>query len=82
VPRNGELSDPTQQELQRKLRQLPQEWRTVFVDPQSALPAHDLTAQENQLDHPGRKVQYTYPTDIKIDPPLWCRLGLCRSILE
>lgn len=82
VPHNGALSDTTQEELARKLQQLPQEWRTVFVDPQSGLPAHDLAAQENQLDNPSRKVQYTYPTDIEIDPPLWCRLGLCRSMLQ
>ncbi|MBO0756597.1 MAG: hypothetical protein J2P54_12090 [Bradyrhizobiaceae bacterium] len=82
VPHNGALNDPTQQELLRKLRQLPQEWRTIFVDPQTALPAYDLAAQENQLDNPSHKVQYSYPTSIKIEPPLWCRLGLCRSVLR
>jgi hypothetical protein len=82
VPHNGALSDTAQQELERKLRQMPQEWRTFFVDPQTTLPAHDLAAQENKLGNPSRKVQYSYPTDIKIEPPLWCRLGLCRSILK
>jgi hypothetical protein len=62
-----------QQELSRK----PQEWRTVFVDRESMLPAYDLVSQEYQLDNPSHKVQYTYPMDIKIEPPLWCRLGLC-----
>jgi hypothetical protein len=82
VPRNGALSDARQRELEQKLQQMPQEWRTVFVDPQSALPAHDLAAQENQLNNPSRKVRYTYPNNIKIEPPVWCRLGLCRSILH
>lgn len=82
VPHNGALNEARQWELERKLQQMPQEWRTVFVDPQSALPAHDLAAQENQLDNPSRTVHYTYSTDIKIVPPLWCRLGLCRSVLQ
>jgi hypothetical protein len=69
------------QELVRKAQQMPQEWRTVFVDPQSTLPAYDLVAQENQLDNPSRKVRYTYPNGIKIEPPLWCRVGLCGSVL-
>ena len=82
VPHKGTLSDARQQELERKFQQMPQEWRTVFVDPQSALPAYDLAAQANQLDNPSRKVQYTYPNHINIGPPLWCLLGLCRSILH
>jgi len=82
VPHNGTLSDARQQELARKFQQMPQEWRTVFVDPQSALPAYDLAAQKDQLDNPTRKVQYTYPNIIKIGPPVWCLLGLCRSILQ
>jgi len=61
---------------------MPQEWRTVFVDPQSMLPAHDLVAQNNHLDSPSYKVRYTYPNDIKIEPPFWCQLNLCRSILR
>jgi hypothetical protein len=55
----------------------PLEWRTVFVDRESMLPAYDLLSQEYKLDNPRRKAQYTYPTDIKIEPPYWCRLGLC-----
>jgi hypothetical protein len=34
----GPLSEARQQELTRKLQEIPQEWRTVFVDPQSTLP--------------------------------------------
>jgi hypothetical protein len=77
---NGALRETRKQELDRKLEQTPQEWRTVFVDPESGLPAYKLTAQENQLGHPSSKVRYTYPNNIKIQSPLWCRLGLCRSV--
>jgi hypothetical protein len=54
-----------QQELVRKLQQMPQEWRTVFVDPQNTLPAHHLMAQENQLDSPSHKVRYLTQTTSK-----------------
>ena len=80
VPHNGALSETRERELDRKLDQMPQEWRTVFVAPQSALPAYELVAQENRLGNPSLKVRYTYPQDIDIEPPLWCRLGLCRSV--
>src|SRR5229473_513600 len=70
-------SETKQQELSRKPQDKPQEWRTVFVDPQSMLPAYDLVSQENQLGNPRDKVQYTYPNNIKIEPPLWCWVGLC-----
>jgi GAF domain-containing protein len=76
---NGAFSETTKQELDRKLEQRPQEWRTVFVDPESRLPAYEIVAQENQLGNPSSKVRYTYPNNITIEPPLWCRLGLCRS---
>jgi hypothetical protein len=77
---NGALSETRERELDRKLDQMPQEWRTVFVAPQSALPAYELVAQENRLGNPSLKVRYTYPQDIDIEPPLWCRLGLCGSV--
>jgi hypothetical protein len=66
----GALSEEDRQKLVSKLQQMPQEWRTVFLDSQSALPAHDLIAAENQLDNPRSKVEYTYPRDIKIEPPV------------
>jgi hypothetical protein len=66
-----------QQELSTKLQHMPKEWRTVFVNPQSKLPVHDLVTPENQLDDPRRRVQYTYPSDIKIERPVWCWVGLC-----
>ena len=78
---SGPLSGTKQQELDGKLQQmLP--WRTVFIDPQSMLPAYDLVAQENQLDSPSHKVRYTYPNNITIEPPIWCRVGLCPFVRE
>jgi hypothetical protein len=64
------LSGQDQQELMSELEQMPQYWRTIFLDWRSALPAHDLVAEQNQLDNPRSKVQYTYPGDIKIEPPV------------
>lgn len=80
---NGTLSEARKRELDHELeqlRQMPQEWRTVFVDPKSMLPAYELVAQQNQLGNPSSKVRYTYPNTINIRPPLWCRVGLCRSV--
>jgi hypothetical protein len=76
VPNAG-ASDAQQQQLTRKLEHMPPEWRTVFVDPERMLPVYDLVAQENQLDTPRTKVQYSYPESIRIEPPLWCSMGLC-----
>jgi len=47
VPRRP--SGQEEQERLAELRQMPQEWRTVFLDVSSLLPAHDLIAQENRL---------------------------------
>jgi len=58
-----------QQELMSKFEKMPQLWRTVLLDWRSALPAHDIMAEENQLDNPASKVRFTYPSDIKIEPP-------------
>lgn len=72
----GVSGQTEQQQLTRK----PQEWRTVLVDRDSMLPAFDLVSQAYQLNNARDKVEYTYPNSIKIEPPLWCRLGLCRSV--
>jgi hypothetical protein len=71
-------SDETKPQQMALQKMLPHEWRTVFVDPQSRLPAFDLVTPENELDSPRNKVRYTYPNDITIEPPVWCRLGMCR----
>lgn len=63
-------SQEEEQKLLSKLRQMPQEWRTVFVEWPSMLPAYDLVAEENQLDNPRSSVHYTYPDKIKVEPPL------------
>ncbi len=67
-------SDETKPQQMALQKMLPHEWRTVFVDPQSTLPAHDLVTPENELDTPRNKVRYIYPNDITIEPPVWCRL--------
>jgi hypothetical protein len=77
---NGALSETRKRELDSRLEQMPQAWRTIFVDPESRLPAYELVAQGNQLRNPSSNVRYTYPNNIAIKPPLWCRLGLCRSL--
>jgi hypothetical protein len=71
-------SDETKPQQMALQKMLLHEWRTVFVDPQSTLPAYDLVTPENELDSPRNKVRYIYPNDITIEPPVWCRLGLCR----
>lgn len=76
---NGALSETRERELARAHEQMPQEWRTVFVDPGSRLPAYDLVAQQDQLGNPSSMVRFSYPNNINIEPPLWCRMGLCRS---
>lgn len=63
-------SEQEKQELMSKFQQMPQAWRTVFLDTGSALPVYDLKAEENQLDNPTSQVHFTYPSDIKIDPPV------------
>jgi hypothetical protein len=75
----GEISEEVKERLSRQLAQMPQEWRTIFVDPQSKLPAYEIVAAEGKLDSPRVKEQYAYPGRIKIAPPLWCSIGLCRK---
>jgi len=67
---NAQPSEQEQRELMAKFQKMPQAWRTVFLDLGSALPVLDLMAEENQLDNPKSKVHFTYPSDIKIDPPV------------
>jgi len=53
------------------IRHMPQPWRTVLLEPSSLLPAYDLLAQENPFDSPNRRSDhYTYPDDIRIEPPV------------
>jgi hypothetical protein len=63
-------SEEEQQQLRSRLQQIPQEWRTVLLDLRSALPALDIAAEENKLENPRLKIQYSYPNDIKIEPPV------------
>jgi hypothetical protein len=63
------LSEKEEQELLSKFQQMPQMWRTGFVDPTSMLPAWDLITPENQLDDPRSSERYTCSAYIWIEPP-------------
>src|SRR5215467_5999134 len=53
------------------IRHMPQPWRTVLLEPAGLLPTYDLLAQENPFDSPNRRSDhYTYPDDIRIEPPV------------
>ena len=43
--------------------------RIVYVDPTTGLPARSVVAPEGNPDRPFVRQDYSYPTDIKIDPP-------------
>jgi hypothetical protein len=68
------LRPQSQKALQEDLaaiRHMPQPWRTVLLEPSSLLPAYRLLAQENQFDSPNMSGEhYTYPDDIRIEPPV------------
>src|SRR5262245_22146766 len=55
--------------VRKQLWEMPQEWRTVFVDKSSGLPVYDMVAAADRLDTPRHSVHYTYAADMKIDPP-------------
>lgn len=43
--------------------------RMVYLDPATGLPERSILAQAGQLDKPLFKEVYSYPADIKIEPP-------------
>lgn len=43
--------------------------RVIYVDPATGLPARSVVARPEKLDKPLFKAVYSYPTDIKIEPP-------------
>lgn len=43
--------------------------RMVYVDPVTGLPARSIVAQKDKLDRPFFRQDYSYPQDIKIEPP-------------
>jgi len=64
-------SEKALQEDLAAIRHMPQPWRTVLLEPSSLLPAYRLLAQENQFDGPNMSSEhYTYPDDIRIEPPI------------
>jgi hypothetical protein len=59
-----------QQEDLARLRQQLTLWRTILVDVETGLPSYQIVAGANQLDTPVWKMHYTYPSDIRIEPPM------------
>lgn len=43
--------------------------RMVYVDPVTGLPVRSIVAQKDKLDRPFFRQDYSYPLDIKIEPP-------------
>lgn len=43
--------------------------RVIYVDPATGLPVRSVVARPDKLDKPLFKAVYTYPGDIKIEPP-------------
>lgn len=43
--------------------------RMIYLDPQTGLPARSIFAREGMLDKPLFSEDYTYPDDLKIEPP-------------
>ena len=43
--------------------------RMVYIDPVTGLPARSIVAQKDKLDRPFFRQDYSYPQDIKIEPP-------------
>ena len=43
--------------------------RMVYIDPVTGLPARSIVAQKDKLDRPFFKQDYSYPQDIRIEPP-------------
>lgn len=43
--------------------------RMVYVDPTTGLPVRSIVAQKDKLDRPFFQQDYSYPQDIRIEPP-------------
>lgn len=43
--------------------------RIIYLDPASGLPARTIVARPNALDKPLFKAVYSYPAELKIEPP-------------
>ena len=66
-----EANDPTTARIVVRLgKPGPKLRRTILVDGQTGLPIYEIFAGANQLDSPIWKIQYTYPRDITIEPPV------------
>jgi len=65
----GVVGKIDQNEAAANVRQQLTLWRTILLDGGSGLPAYQIVAFANELDHPTWKMRYTYPRDITIEAP-------------
>jgi len=65
-----EMSKKQREENLAELKQQPKVWRTILVDRDTGLPTYEMSASESRLDSPKWRMQYTYPRDITIEPPM------------
>jgi hypothetical protein len=66
-----EANDPTTARIVVRLGEPgPKLRRTILVDRQTELPMYEIFAGATQLGSPIWKIQYTYPHDITIEPPV------------
>ncbi len=69
VASGASMSKTQEEEVSKALKQAPPIWRTILVDRETGLPAHQIVADTNQLDSPTSKARYTYSRDLTIEPP-------------
>ena len=43
--------------------------RIIYVDPTTGLPLRSVFARANKMDKPIFEATYSYPVDIKVEPP-------------
>lgn len=55
--------------MQDKMAPSGQPTRMVYVDPTTGLPVRSIVAQKDKLDRAFFQQDYSYPLDIKIEPP-------------
>ncbi len=65
VDRSADAKERTAAALADEARPL----RMFYIDPKTGLPMRSVFARANKLDKPIFKATYTYPSDLKIEPP-------------
>jgi hypothetical protein len=70
APTSPKAQEDLKAKVRQELLQMPQHWRTVFVDKTSGLPVYDIVAAQDRLDTPKSSIHFSYAAEIKIDPPV------------